>query len=206
MAKTPIRSFTAEAIRDALQAVGFRAEITTGANVAAGAVIRSASNGLAFEVRLFNPSQADTKSFADVTFTAGLQMQGVLAPDIVNRWNAGKRFSRLYIAQGFLVLAMDVLLQGGVAPEYFRAQIEVWDRLLQELLAYLRSAAREQAPKKLREDSAGSEDAAPAIESAAASAPTLPNGHAGAMATDAPGAEPLETAPRADDREAARQP
>ena len=95
MAKTSIRSFTAETIRETLQEAGFRAEIASGPGTAAGPLIRSGSSGLAFEVRLLNPLQIDAKSFADVTFTAGLQLQGPFALEIVNRWNASKRFSRL---------------------------------------------------------------------------------------------------------------
>ena len=150
MSKTLIRSFTVETIRELVQSAGFRAEIVSAA--AGGPVIRSASSGLAFEIRLLNPLTIDAKSFADLTFTAGLQLQGPLALDIVNRWNATKRFSRLYIAQGFLIIAMDVVLQGGVPSEHLRAQIEIWDRLLQELLVYLRTTATEGTPKKVAPD------------------------------------------------------
>jgi hypothetical protein len=145
MAKNLIRSFTAETMRDLIQAAGFRAEIASAA--ASGPVIRSASNGLAFEIRLLNPLQMDANNFADTTFTAGLQLQGVLAPELVNRWNATKRFSRLYVSQGYLILALDIILQGGVTPEHLQAQIEIWDRLLQELLTYLRTATNESTPK-----------------------------------------------------------
>ena len=187
MAKTLIRSFTSETIRELVQEAGFRAEIVSGA--AAGApVIRSASSGLAFEIRLLNPVQTEPKSFADLTFTAGLQVQGPLALEIVNRWNATKRFSRLYVAQGFLIIAMDIVLQGGVPPEHLRAQIEIWDRLLQELLAYLRTAAAQTAPKKV----------APEVENKDAREPALANDHAEAPSADAPDAEPIAPPPEAE--------
>jgi hypothetical protein len=192
MTTTLTRSFTAETICELVQAAGFRAEILTGAAAAAGPVIRSASSGLAFEIRLLNPSQIEPKSFADLTFMAGLQLQGPLAPEIVNGWNASKRFSRLYIAQNHLVIAMDVVLPGGLPPDHLRAQIEIWDRLLQELLVWLRNAANQTVPKKI----------APSGDAATAKAA---NGHAAVLPTDAPGAESLETA-EAEGTAAARRP
>jgi hypothetical protein len=177
MAKNLIRSFTAETMRDLIQAAGFRAEIASAA--ASGPVIRSASNGLAFEIRLLNPLQMDTNSFADTTFTAGLQLQGALAPELVNRWNATKRFSRLYVSQGYLILALDIILQGGVTPEHLRAQIEIWDRLLQELLTYLRTATNESAPKSPAEMKNAAEMKGPMeTKSAAMNKPAAGNGHA----------------------------
>lgn len=206
MAKTSIRSFTAETIRETLQEAGFRAEIASGPGTAAGPLIRSGSSGLAFEVRLLNPLQIDAKSFADVTFTAGLQLQGPLALEIVNRWNASKRFSRLYIAQGHLIIAMDVVLQGGVPPEHFRAQIEIWDRLLQELLAYLRNTAQETAAAKAPPVKAGPASATPSnIENTDTRTPPAPNGHAGEVSTDVPGAEPIDAAPKPEEERAPEQ-
>jgi hypothetical protein len=189
MAKNLIRSFTAESIRELAQAAGFRAEIEP-ASAGTGPVIRSASSGLAFEIRLLNPLQIDAKNYADLTFTAGLQLQGPLALDIVNRWNASKRFSRLYITRGFLILAMDVVLQGGVPPEHLRAQIEIWDRLLQELLAYLRNAAKETAAQKMADSTPREEATAPDIENKDEREPVPANSTD--MSTDVPGAAPID--------------
>jgi hypothetical protein len=175
MAKNLIRSFTAATMRDLIQAAGFRAEIASAA--VSGPVIRSASNGLAFEIRLLNPLQVDANSFADTTFTAGLQLQGALAPELVNRWNATKRFSRLYVSQGYLILALDIILQGGVTPEHLRAQIEIWDRLLQELLTYLRTATNESTPKSPAEIKNAAEMKGP-METKSAAMNKPANGHA----------------------------
>ncbi|MGT2504612.1 hypothetical protein ACVOMS_34930 [Bradyrhizobium guangxiense] len=35
-------------------------------------------------------------------------------------------------------MTMDVSLIGGVAPNYVRAQVEIWDHLVQALVPYLR--------------------------------------------------------------------
>ena len=138
-----ISAITPEAVRDLLQSVGFRAEIVTRGQ--GGAVLRSASNGVNFEGRLFTPLpgqiQGPVERYADLTFIAGLHIQGQLNAEIVNRWNMNKRFGRLYLAHGALVLAMDVLLQEGVSERHLLAQLGLWDRLIQDLLIYLRTEA-----------------------------------------------------------------
>ena len=53
-----------------------------------------------------------------------------------------RRFARLQFSPPFLVFCMDVSAAGGVAPNYLRAQIEIWDRLAQDLIAYLRDELR----------------------------------------------------------------
>ncbi|WP_426435370.1 YbjN domain-containing protein [Bradyrhizobium genosp. P] len=86
------------------------------------------------------------QSFADVAFAATLQVQGELPLDLVNRWNATRRFARLQLSHPFLVFSLDVSVAGGVAPDNLRAQIEIWDRLVQDLITYL----REELPKLAR--------------------------------------------------------
>jgi hypothetical protein len=54
--------------------------------------------------------------------------------------------------QNFLVLDMDVVMFGGVTASHLRAQIEIWDRLIQELVPFLRDRARGAA---VRDDAAG---------------------------------------------------
>jgi hypothetical protein len=62
-------------------------------------------------------------------------------PDLIASWTRTRRFSRLWAQPPYLVLAMDVSIAGGVRPEHLRSQIELWDRLIQELVLYLRLAA-----------------------------------------------------------------
>jgi hypothetical protein len=144
MSTSMIRSLTPERLRELMQQAGYRAEIITGPDAPS---LRSATGGLPFEIRFVNATPGDSTTYADIMFLAGLQVQGELSLDIVNRWNSTKRFARLHLSQNYLVLAMDVVVLGGVAPEHLGAQIELWDRLLQELLSYLRSLATEQAAK-----------------------------------------------------------
>ncbi len=137
-----IQTVALDSLRDILQQAGYRVE-TVADPVANVPYLRSATGGLAFDIRPGNRLPNEAQGFADVAFTAVLQIQGELPLDLVNRWNATRRFARLQLSQTFLVFCMDVSISGGVAPNHVRAQIEIWDRLVQELIAYL----REELPK-----------------------------------------------------------
>lgn len=137
-----IHTVTLDMLRDILQQAGYRVE-TVVDPVAAVPYLRSATGGLAFEIRPGNRLAGEDKGFADVAFTAVLQVQGDLPLAPVNRWNATRRFARLQLSQPFLVFCMDVTVAGGVTQNHLRAHIEIWDRLAQELIAYLREELRQ---------------------------------------------------------------
>jgi hypothetical protein len=132
-----VTTLTLDTLREMLQAVGYRVEQLTDP-VASVPYLRSATAGLAFDIRPGNRFVGDDQGFADVAFVAALQVQGELPLEIINRWNVTRRFGRLQLSQPFLVFCLDVSVAGGVAPNHVRAQIEIWDRLVQELIAYLR--------------------------------------------------------------------
>lgn len=79
-------------------------------------------------------------------FVAAVQVQGDFPLEVINRWNATRRFARLQLGESFLVLTQDVSAIGGVAPDHLRGQIEIWDQLVQQLVGYL----REELPKVTR--------------------------------------------------------
>ena len=136
-----IVSLSHERLRDILQEAGYRVETLTDP-VANVTYLRSATNGLGFEVRPGNLI-AGGGEFVDLVLVAVLQVQGNLPLDLVNRWNAGRRFARLQLSRPFLALTLDVSVAGGVALNHLRAQIEIWDHLVRELIVYL----REELPK-----------------------------------------------------------
>ena len=68
-------------------------------------------------------------------------MQGELPAGLAERWNVEKRFARLTVQGAFLVLELDVIVAGGVSENYLLATTELWDRLLQEFLLFLRANA-----------------------------------------------------------------
>ncbi|WP_213737827.1 YbjN domain-containing protein [Bradyrhizobium sp. dw_411] len=145
MSDAIISKLTLDHLRDAFQQAGYRVEMMTDP-VANTPYLRSATSGLAFDIRPGNRMIDDAASFADVAFTAVLRVQGELPLEIVNRWNAERRFARLQLSAPFLVFCMDVSVVGGVAPGHFRSQIEIWDRLLQDFVAYLREELRKLVP------------------------------------------------------------
>lgn len=132
-----ITKLTLEGLRDSFQTAGYRIETQTDP-VAGVPYLRSATAGLAFDIRPGNRFADDPEAFADVALVAPLQVQGELPLDIVNRWNASRRFGRLQLSPPFLVFCLDISVAGGIAPNHLRAQIEIWDRLVQELISYLR--------------------------------------------------------------------
>jgi hypothetical protein len=141
MSDVIITKLTLDSLRESLQQVGYRVETVTDP-VAAIPYLRSATGGLAFDVRPGNRLSDTGESFVDIAFTAVLQIQGELPLDLVNRWNGTRRFARLQLSQQFLVFCLDVSVAGGVMPNYLRAQIEIWDRLVQDLIPYLREELR----------------------------------------------------------------
>jgi hypothetical protein len=176
MSDTVITKLSLDSLRETLQQAGYRVEAVTDP-VANIPYLRSATGGLAFDIRPGNRLAGADGDFLDATFTAVLQVQGELPLDLVNRWNATRRFARLQLSQPFLVFCLDVSVAGGVTSNHLRAQIEIWDRLVQELIAYLRDELPKLAPAN---------GANPAAASAAATAPQAEReaaGEAGAPVT-----------------------
>ncbi len=132
-----IAELTIDGLREIFQQVGYRAETANDPD-RNSPVLRSSTGGISFEARPGNRSGQGGKSFVDFVFIAGLQVEGELSLDIVNRWNTLRRFARLHLNPGLLLLTMDVSMVGGVSRDHLRANIEIWDKLLPDLVAYLR--------------------------------------------------------------------
>jgi len=139
-----IVELTLEQLRDLYQQAGYRVETVTDP-VANVPLLRSATGGVAFDIRPGNRA-AQSEAFVDVALVAVLFVRGELPLEVVNRWNATRRFARLQLSQTLLVLSMDISAAGGVTGTHIRAQIEIWDRLMQELIAYLREEVSKLAP------------------------------------------------------------
>lgn len=137
-----INNLTVESLRAFLQAAGYRAETMT--DPAAGVVyLRSATNGLNFDVRMGNRLAGDKDIYTDIALVAVFNIVGDLPLAPVNAWNHSRRFGRLQIdssvpGQKFLVLCMDLVVAGGVTGQHLRTQIEIWDGLVQQLVPWLR--------------------------------------------------------------------
>jgi Putative bacterial sensory transduction regulator len=149
-AKSPsgvIPSLTLQTLRENFQEAGYRVEALTDP-VANVEYLRSATAGVAFDIRPGNRLAGDANSFADIALVAVLQIQGDVPPDLVNRWNLSRRFGRLQLSAPFLVFCLDVSVLNGVTPAHLRGQIELWDRLVQDLVPFLRTAFADAAAQK----------------------------------------------------------
>ena len=166
MSDTAITQLTLDGLREMFQQAGYRVE-TLIDPVANSAYLRSATTGVAFDIRPGTRLASDGQDFVDVAFVAVLQVQGELPLELVNRWNATRRFARLQLSTPFLVLSLDVSLAGGVEPAHLRTQIEIWDHLVQQLIGYLREELPRLAPAN---SGTGLNGQLPAAERAASSA------------------------------------
>ncbi|HEY8066795.1 MAG TPA: YbjN domain-containing protein [Methylosinus sp.] len=156
MSESLVTSLTLDDLRDLLQQVGYRVETATDPVVNV-VYLRSATSGLSFDIRPGNRSAGDESGrFADMAFISILQVNGELPQDLVNGWNIARRFSRLQLSGPFLALCMDVSVVGGVTRSHLRAQIEIWDRLAQELIVYLREGLRRPQTNGVESDGASS--------------------------------------------------
>jgi Putative bacterial sensory transduction regulator len=155
-----VNQFTLDELRTIFQNVGYRVEevIDPVTNLP---YLRSATGGLGFEIRPGNRLASDPEAFIDVVLIAILQVQGELPLEIVNRWNATRRFARLQLSQPFLALSLDVSVAGGVSASHLRAQIQIWDHLIQQLITYLREELQKLPAE--RPASAAVREAAPIV-------------------------------------------
>jgi hypothetical protein len=129
-----------EGLRERFQEAGYRVESL--ADAAGATVLRSATGGMPFDIRpgsRFPDAGDGSARYADMTLRALLMVRGVLPLELINVWNNSRRFGRLHLDQGFLILDLDVSVMGGIDAAHLRAQIELWDRLVHDLITYLRN-------------------------------------------------------------------
>lgn len=136
-----ILDVNAARLQDLLQAQGYRVTLSEQNGMVQ---LLSASQGVGFAARMGNPAQ-DEGQYLDYTMSCALRVQGQLPEGLAERWNVEKRFARLSVQGVFLVLELDVIVAGGVSETYLRATTELWDRLLQEFLLFLRANATGQS-------------------------------------------------------------
>ncbi|WP_369326269.1 YbjN domain-containing protein [Alcaligenes nematophilus] len=142
---TMIRSLSVERLQELLQSMGYRVTV---AERDGQRQLLSAAQGIGFSVRPGNPSPTPGE-FIDYTLGCVLRLESSLPAGLVDNWNVQKRFARLTQQSTFMVMEMDVIVTGGVGENYLRATAELWDRLLQELVLFLReySSKAQSAPE-----------------------------------------------------------
>ncbi|KAF0866456.1 YbjN domain-containing protein [Pseudomonas sp. LD120] len=137
---TLITSVTTESLTDLLQGAGYRVNQTEQNGIVQ---LLSASQGIGYAVRFGNPA-ADAGHYVDFTYSCALRVQGELPAGLAQVWNASRRFARLSLQGEFLLMEMDVVV-AGVGETHLRSQLELWDRLLQEFIVYLREYSQQAA-------------------------------------------------------------
>ena len=139
MAESQSMSISPERVGQMLQGAGYRTEYRQDANDTP--VIVSATGGLSFSIRMGNRATAPLDGFLDFTYLAILKVDTPFPLERVNDWNNIKRFARLHRSEDFIVLGMDVIAAGGVSDRYLLSTLELWDRLIQEFILWLRGDA-----------------------------------------------------------------
>ena len=139
MAEAQIMAVTPEQLGEIMQSAGYRTEHRADNN--GTPLIASATGGISFNVRMGNRAPAPVEGFLDFTYLTVIKIEGTFPLERVNDWNRNKRFARLHQVDDFIVMDMDVIAAAGVTTNHIRATMELWDRLLQELMAWLRGDA-----------------------------------------------------------------
>ncbi|MBO9688189.1 MAG: YbjN domain-containing protein [Mitsuaria chitosanitabida] len=100
--------------------------------------LHSASQGLGFQVLWGNRAAADR--FVDFTLSCPLRVQGGALPEgLTDEWHRARRFARLARHGEMLVLEMDVVVAGGVGPEYVGVALRLWMQMMGEYFVHLRN-------------------------------------------------------------------
>ncbi|MGN8346296.1 YbjN domain-containing protein [Pseudomonas sp. SMV71] len=155
-----VEHVSAKSLTELLQAAGYRVNETEQNGIVQ---LLSASQGIGFAVRFGNPT-ATPGHYMDFTFSCALRVQGELPAGLAELWNASRRFARLSLQGEFLLMEMDVVVAAGVSADHLRSNLELWDRLLQEFIVYLREFSQNAARSQTR-----AEPAETALEEASAS-------------------------------------
>jgi hypothetical protein len=141
MSEHLIEHVTPDSLTELLQGAGYRVNRTEQNGIVQ---LLSASQGIGYAVRFGNPA-AGEGGYVDFTYSCALRVQGELPAGLAELWNASRRFARLSVQGEFLVMEMDVVVAAGVSANYLRGNLELWDRLLQEFIVYLRDYSQQAA-------------------------------------------------------------
>jgi hypothetical protein len=136
---SPVRTtVSVDDLSTLLQARGFRVErLEQGGEE----LLRSASSGFPFHIRFGNKATPDGHDHLDFTLSLVIKVDAFDLAPLVSEWNRSKRFGRLHAEADVVALEMDVLVAGGVTDNHILARVEIWDRLMHELVRSLRLKA-----------------------------------------------------------------
>ncbi|MDP2739752.1 MAG: YbjN domain-containing protein [Pseudorhodobacter sp.] len=116
------------AIADLMRAMGYRAELT--ADNQGDPKINSATGGSNFRIYFYGCTA--NKDCRSIQFAAGFDLTAGTTLDVVNKWNAAKRYTKAYLDdEQDPLIEMDINLDfGGVSENNFRDSLDLWEGLL----------------------------------------------------------------------------
>lgn len=117
-----------QSIVAALQSAGYKAELTK--DDSGDPLVSSASSGTEFSVYFFGCEKG--RDCTSVQFYAGYKTDKPLPFELINEWNASKRFAKVYISKtGGGRIELDVNLDpGGISRALFVDTLDVWVRAM----------------------------------------------------------------------------
>ncbi|MDF3835952.1 YbjN domain-containing protein [Cupriavidus basilensis] len=121
--------------------------------------LHSASHGVGYQVLWGNAIAPD--AYLDFTLSCPLRVQGGSVPEaVLGDWHRGKRFARVAQHGEFLVLEMDVVVSGGVGPDYLTVAMQLWTQMMGQFFLHLRNFQPAAAETPAETEAVAAQDAA----------------------------------------------
>ncbi|WP_454757618.1 YbjN domain-containing protein [Cupriavidus campinensis] len=162
---TLLQTVTPEQVADAIKAAGCAVTVIEQEGVPR---LHSASHGVGFQVLWGNA--AAPGEYVDFTLSCPLRVQGGTLPEgVVAEWHRSRRFARVAQHGEFVVLEMDVMVSGGVAPTYLGVAMQLWVQMMGQFFLHLRNfqAAGTEAATEAATDAAVTDDVTAATDAVA---------------------------------------
>jgi len=123
------------ALAEVLRAMGYRAELTK--DDQGDPKIVSATGGSNFRIYFYGCTA--NLNCTSIQFAAGFDLTNGSTLEVMNAWNAAKRYSKSYLdAEQDPLIEMDVNLAfGGVSEQNFRSTLDLWDGLLGQFKTHI---------------------------------------------------------------------
>lgn len=125
-----------QSIVKAVQAAGYKAMLTK-SGTTGNPMIESAANGYNYSIFFYECE--DGKKCGSIQFQISFEDDGANTLELANKWNSGKRFSQMAIADDkSLVVTYDVATIGGLNQKNFADVIDWWTLMLGELSKFFK--------------------------------------------------------------------
>lgn len=134
-ASVNIMASNPEQVAAALQTFGYRAELTK--DDQGDPKIKSSAGGANFSVYFYGcEKNVDCTS---IQLSAGFDLEKGTTLEVVNDWNANKRFGKVYMDdEKDPYIEMDIEMDGaGIPEDTFRMNMETWDKIVADFQTHI---------------------------------------------------------------------